>query len=86
MKRVAIEQGLEEIKQELENRGYEIVDYKDKGHIDAIVYKNINDDIGNINNSTDGNIDGAILVNANNKTIDEIEYVIRTRKYEKLFI
>lgn len=85
MKRIAIEQGLEEIKQELKNKGYEVVDYEDKGHIDAIVYKSINGGMENVNNSIDGNIYGAILINANNKTIDEIEYIIETRRYENLF-
>lgn len=85
MKRIAVQQGLEEIKQGLKNRGYEVVDYDDKGHIDAIVYKSIYGGMENLNNSVDGNIYGAILINANNKTTDEIAHIIETRRYERLF-
>lgn len=85
MKRVAVQQGLEEIREELKNRGYEVVDYEDRGHIDAIVYKSIDSSIENVNNSADGNIYGAILINTTNRTIDEIEYIIETRRYGNLF-
>ncbi|HZJ77093.1 MAG TPA: YkuS family protein [Oscillospiraceae bacterium] len=86
MKRIAVQHGLEKIREGLQNRGYEVVDYEDRGHIDAIVYENMDSSIENVNNSTDGNIYGAILVNATNKTIDEIEYIIETRRYGRLFM
>ena len=85
MKRVAIQQGLEEIKRGLKNRGYEVVDYNDRGHIDAIVYRSIDSSMENVNDSEDGNIHGAILINATDKTIDEIEHIIQTRRYGGLF-
>lgn len=85
MKRVAIQQGLEEIKRGLKNRGYEVVDYNDRGHIDAIVYRSIDSSIENVNDSENGNIHGAILINATDKTIDEIEHIIETRRYGNLF-
>ena len=85
MKRVAVQQDLEEIKKGLENEGYEVVDYGDSGHIDAIVYKSIYEGLKNLNNSVDSNAYGAILINANNKTIGEIKHIIETRRYERLF-
>lgn len=85
MKRVALQEGLEEIKWGLENKGYEVVDFNDGGHIDAIVYKSISSGMGSVNDSSDGNMFGAILVNANNKTISQIAYIIETRRYEGLF-
>lgn len=85
MKRVAVQQGLEEIRLGLERKGYEVVDYRDEGHIDAIVYTDIYSGLDSVNNSVDGNIYGAILINANNKTIDEIGHIIETRRYERLF-
>ncbi len=85
MKRIAVQQGLEEIKRELQNRGYEVVGYEDRGHIDAIVYRSIDSSMENVNDSEDGNIHGAILVNATNKTIDEIEHIIEIRRYGGLF-
>ena len=85
MKRIAVQQGLEEIRKGLKNRGYEVVDYDDRGYIDAIVYKSIDSGMGNVNNSADGNIYGAILINATGKTMEEIEYIIETRRYGNLF-
>lgn len=85
MKRIAVQQGLEEIKEGLRSRGYEVVGYEDRGHIDAIVYKSIDSSMENVNNTNDGNIYGAILVNATNKTVAEIEHIIETRRYGSLF-
>ena len=85
MKRIAVQQGLEQIRMGLKDRGYEVVGYDDGGHIDAIVYKSIDSSMGNVNNSAEGNIYGAILINATGKTVDEIEYIIETRRYGNLF-
>ncbi|HZK57738.1 MAG TPA: YkuS family protein [Clostridia bacterium] len=85
MKRIAVQYGLEEIKEGLKNRGYEVVGYEDRGHIDAIVYRSMDSSIENVNNSKDGNIYGAILVNATDKTVEEIEHIIETRRYGNLF-
>jgi len=85
LKRIALQQGLDDIRQGLEGKGYEVVNYEDGGHIDAVVYKDIYSGLGSVNNSVDGNIYGAILINANNKTIDEIQQIIETRRYERLF-
>lgn len=85
MKRIAVQQGLEGIGKELRNRGYEVVGYDDRGYIDAIVYKSIDSSMGSVNNSAEGNIYGAILINATGKTVDEIEYIIETRRYGNLF-
>ena len=86
MKRIAVQQGLEEIRKGLKNRGYEVVGYDDRGYIDAIVYKSMDSGMGNVNNSADGNIYGAILINATGKTMEEIEYIIETRRYGNLFM
>ncbi len=85
MKRIAVQHGLDEIGNKLQNRGYEVVGYEDKGHIDAIVYESMDSSIENVNNSVDGNIYGALLINATGKTIDEIEHIIKTRRYGNLF-
>lgn len=85
MKRIAVQEGLEKIKEALTDKGYEVVGYDDKGHIDAIVYRNIDQGMQSVNNSDDGNVQGAILINIANKTLEEIEYIIETRRYGSLF-
>ncbi|NLM03995.1 MAG: YkuS family protein [Clostridiales bacterium] len=85
MKRIAVQENLYEIKEFLKAKGYDVVGFDDRGYINAIIYTDDYDGFRNINNDyTDGNF-GAILINAKNKTIDEIEYIIETRRYSSLF-
>ncbi|AOY75401.1 YkuS family protein [Clostridium formicaceticum] len=85
MKRIAIQDGLEQLKFDLENNGYEVVDFQDKGHIDAIVYTDDYGGFKNLNDMGETNTYGAILINAKNKTVEEIRYIIETRRYGSLF-
>mgnify|MGYP000897568037 CR=1 FL=1 len=90
---IAIEKGLEKIKIELENRGYETF-YIGEGKIaDAIVYISENLPYFQVNDSSIkslyspnmGNFNGALLINVRNKSIDEIVNIINTRIYSPLF-
>mgnify|MGYP000935253939 CR=1 FL=1 len=85
MKRIAVQNDLWEIKRALIKKGYEVVDFQQEGHIDAIVYIGDYQGFKNLNNAEGANPYGAIMVNARNKSIDEIEYVIETRRYGNLF-
>lgn len=85
MKRVAVQNNLVELKEELRSRGYEVVDFYDKGHVDAIVYIDDYNGIKSVNNESGLNTIGAVLINAKNKTLDQIIYVIENRRYEGLF-
>ncbi|QUH25158.1 YkuS family protein [Serpentinicella alkaliphila] len=84
MKRVALQEGLKDIKNELEERGYEVVDFNDSRHVDAVIYLNNSNGFMNINN-TQGDNSGAVIINARNRSIDDLVYIIETRRYERLF-
>ncbi len=86
MKRVAVQSDLVEVRTALEEKGYDVVSFSDEGHVDAIVYTNDYSGIQNFNNYDTDNEMGAVLVNAYNKEINEIEYIIEKRRYGSLFI
>ncbi|WP_416199060.1 MAG: putative protein family (UPF0180) [Sporanaerobacter sp.] len=81
-KKIAVEESLIDLKNELENMGYDIVDM-DNVDVEAIVYKS---DLVNMNMGFDiSNGKGAILINAHGRTTEEIDEIIRNRKYSSLF-
>ncbi|AKL97361.1 hypothetical protein CACET_c39350 [Clostridium aceticum] len=85
MKRIAIQDDLQQLKTHLEEKGYEVVSFQDQGHIDAIVYTNDYGGFRNLNDTGETNTYGAILINAKNKSVEEIQYIIETRRYGSLF-
>ena len=89
-KKVAVQDSLNEIKDELKRRGYNIISMEDGVEADAIVYMNEGNEtpyIGDYdyNDELDSYNKGAILINANNKSIDEIDKIIKNRIYTPLF-
>jgi hypothetical protein len=85
LKRIAVQQGLNSIISGLESRGYEVVAFEDRGYIDAVVYVDDYTGLKNVNSMGEVNNNGALLINAKNKTLDQIIYIIETRRYEGLF-
>ncbi|MCC5909538.1 MAG: YkuS family protein [Clostridiaceae bacterium] len=85
MKRIAVQNDLHDVRKELEDRGYEVVDFYEKGVVDAIVYIDDHSGLQNLNNVKDTDNYGAILINANNRTVDEIQFIIESRRYGSLF-
>lgn len=84
---VAIQSNLEHIGKELEARGYEVVHDTYEGYVDAILYHSDNRQLGYLNNF-DNVIDmdrGAMIINAKDKSIDEIIFSLERRIYESLF-
>lgn len=82
---VAVERGLEEIKKHLENSGFNVV-YADgfRGAIDAYVYENAGISyINSYNLYAQGNglNSGVLIVNAKNKSLKDVEEILRNRVY-----
>ncbi len=83
---VAIQNNLEHIGKELEARGYEVVHDSYEGFVDAILYHSDNSHLGYLNNF-DNVIDmdrGAMIINAKNKSIEEIIFSLERRVYDSL--
>lgn len=97
MKVIAIQRGLEHIKDQLNRLGYKVVFYEDaRCPVDALIYLEENNDntLININKhlsqqyamvSLPHHYTGTILINAKDKSIDEIVQIIERRAYSPLF-
>jgi hypothetical protein len=91
---IAVQKGLTEIKEKLIERGYDVVTLGEYNHpVDALVYVGRGIDMTHIPNSTmslgmnytgDKNL-GTLLINASNKSIDELDRIIKKRTYTPLF-
>lgn len=94
---VAISKGLEGFKEKLEQRGYEVVYEEEYPYpVDAYIYTNhrdwleLNDDIrpeltSSIEKRSNHKHQGILLINAQNKSIDQIEQILNNRVYSPLF-
>lgn len=90
---IAVEKGLEHMKQLLESRGYECFYIGENRVADAILYKDrVNHPYFNVNKGSMTNISGpgasqtqaALLINADNKNIDDIVNILERRTYSPL--
>lgn len=85
---VAVEYGLDRISDQLRDKGYTVVAYPDyMGAVDAFIYKD--QMLGSLDNSIENcmlaNAHGILIINGANKTIGEIEDILRKRLYSPLF-
>ena len=96
---VAVQKGLENIKELLREKGYEVVTFGEYNYpIDAVVYTGNNLETSYIKNNNMPNMTidtmgheasqrsyGVLLVNATNKSIEEIDYILKHKVYSPLF-
>lgn len=86
---VAVERGLENIKEHLKLYGYEVCDFSENRLFDAVVFKDT--PIGSIpvvNSTTaslSGKSGGVFLVCAKNKSPEEVESILSKKSYTNLF-
>jgi len=86
-KTIALNNVPRHIEENLMEKGYVIVDGSYDGYVDTILY---NSDMGSLSylNVFDNVIDmtsGALIIDINNKTTDEIVSIIENRSYTSLF-
>lgn len=90
---VAVQKGLDEIKEGLAAKGYEVVDIETYNYpIDAIVYEGNSFQISYISrNNMPATVNGqrvsygVLMINSLGKTVDEIDEMLRMRCYSHLF-
>jgi len=84
---VAVMKGLNGIKDNLRNLGYEVVTYGEYNYpIDAIVYTS--DQLWNLNispSNVKGNTSGVITINARHKSISDIDSMLKRKIFSPLF-
>lgn len=84
---VAVECSLKNLKNALAEIGYTAVDYETYNFpVDAIVYESIHLKPCSKHNFLNEKLQsGILMIYAKNKTIDEIDNILRTRTYSSLF-
>lgn len=83
---VAVQKGLREVKNDLTKLGYEVVQYGEYKHpIDAIVYVGAEGTVSSVAINQKNGVNGVLLVNAANKSIGEIDMILKKRVYTALF-
>ncbi len=93
---IGIQKGLDSLKEQLEKRGYYVVEAEQFQHgVDVYIYRGIQAE-GVLENFSvtkqapmagirDSSSLGVLMINAYNKTIDEIEEILQNRVYTSLF-
>lgn len=84
---VAVENSIGYLKNALSDKGYNVVDFGEyRLPIDAIVYESVHlKPCSEHNFLNSGSRNGILMIYAKNKTIDEIDNILRTRTYSSLF-
>lgn len=88
---VAVEESLNHIKDGLQQMGYNIVDLKENEAADTIVYYRDGKDYASEEMSYNAflngksTVSGTFLINAYNKSIIEIDQILKKRSYSPLF-
>ncbi|KGG79457.1 YkuS family protein [Caloranaerobacter azorensis] len=92
VKKIAIQNGLDDLKYSLKSRGYEVYDINENKEVEAVIYMadgyNVPYIDKFINMNTGVEMSGGnevLLINATGKTLQEIEYIINNRLYSPLF-
>jgi len=91
--KIAIQQGLESLKTELEKRGHEVFYIGENKMADAVLYKEVDTypyyEVNNVPSAAVSSVSGntaygALLLNVTNKSIDEILRILDRRTYSPL--
>lgn len=81
---ICVSNDLEHIKNELVNRGYNVVDTV-SAPCDVIICNLKNGGLSNLNVQSSAKREGTLVIDSGSKTIDEIEYILTNRVYSSLF-
>ena len=93
---IAVENGLGDLTEKLREKGYTIVSYPEyAGVVDAFIYKDAmlnnsesyeNNVVGeSLENGIFSKAQGILIINASNKSVVDIEQILKTRVYSPLF-
>ncbi|SKA91501.1 Uncharacterised protein family (UPF0180) [Clostridium sp. USBA 49] len=82
--KICVDNELQHIKKELENRGYNVVNNINTP-VDIIICDLKNGGLINLGSQGNFKREGTLIIDAGSKSIDEIEYIINNRSYSSLF-
>ncbi|MCX7951215.1 MAG: YkuS family protein [Clostridiales bacterium] len=82
---ISVQDNLKELMLNLESLGYTVHKFSDKKASDVYIYSGRDTKMSNMTNSIDAAERGTLLINADNKSLNEILYAINNRTYSPLF-
>lgn len=83
--KISVENNLGEIKKKLVEEGYKVYDFSDNEISDIYIYSEDSTGLLNLNRNINGNVNGSLIINAYEKSINEIMYSVKKRLYSPLF-
>ncbi|MDF2674283.1 MAG: hypothetical protein K0R09_2551 [Clostridiales bacterium] len=83
--KISIEDELVNLKKDLMNLGYEVYNFSQNVTSDAYIYSEEKTGLHNFSNSIEPTLDGSLLIDADGKSINEIQYILSHRLYSPLF-
>lgn len=82
---ISIEDHLVELKRKLIELGYEVYNFSDKIPSEAYIYSEKVTGLHSLNNSIIPDAKGSLLVDADGKSLNDIDYILSHRVYTPLF-
>jgi hypothetical protein len=82
--KICVSNNLENIKDELDKRGYNVVD-SITTPCDVIICDLKNGGLVNLNAQSNFKREGTLIIDSGSKNIEEIEYILNNRVYSSLF-
>lgn len=82
--KICVNSDLQYIKEELESRGYNVVNSANTP-VDVIICDLKNGGLLNLNSQNNFKREGTLIIDSGSKSIEEIEYIINNRVYSSLF-
>lgn len=83
--KISIEDQLAHLKNGLIELGYEVYNFSDNISSEAYIYSEKNTGLHNLNNSITPDSNGALLIDADGKSLSEIQDILNNRLYSPLF-
>ena len=82
---ICVSEELNYIKDELINRGYNVVSNTNSMLCDAIICNLKNGGLIGLNAQNNVKREGTLIIDSGSKSVDEIEYILNNRVYSSLF-
>jgi hypothetical protein len=83
--KISIEDELVSLKKGLFDLGYEVYYFSENISSDAYIFSERNTGLHNLSNFINPNINGSLLIDADGKGLNDIQYILSHRLYSPLF-
>lgn len=83
--KISIEDKLTGLKKGLIDFGYEVYNFSENVSSDAYIYSEKNTGLHNLSSSINPVLSGSLLVDADGKSLNDIQYILSHRLYSPLF-